>query len=113
LKVEVLDRTLWRTRFGWGYGLVVRQTKEWMNERTLFKLKRDWFEICWAPVPNYLDILLSRYILQSWQVFCFVRQFMWAAAHPRERICTSVTGTARAVQVSCPPCSTQWRARPH
>jgi hypothetical protein len=28
LKVEVLDRTLWRTRFGRGYGPVVRQTAE-------------------------------------------------------------------------------------
>jgi hypothetical protein len=30
LKEEALDRTLWRTRFGRGYGPVVRQTKEWM-----------------------------------------------------------------------------------
>jgi hypothetical protein len=28
LKEEALDRTLWRTRFGRGYGLVVRQTTE-------------------------------------------------------------------------------------
>jgi hypothetical protein len=28
LKEEVLDRTLWRTRFGRGYGPVVRQTAE-------------------------------------------------------------------------------------
>ena len=32
LKEEALDRTLWRTRFGSGYGLVVRQTAEWMKE---------------------------------------------------------------------------------
>jgi hypothetical protein len=32
LKEEALDRTLWRTRFGRGYGPVVRQTIEWMNE---------------------------------------------------------------------------------
>jgi hypothetical protein len=31
LKEEALDRTLWRTRFGRGYGPVVRQTAEWMN----------------------------------------------------------------------------------
>jgi hypothetical protein len=30
LKEEALDRTLWRTRFGRGYGLVIRQTTEWM-----------------------------------------------------------------------------------
>jgi hypothetical protein len=28
LKEEALDRTLWRTRFGRGYGSVVRQTTE-------------------------------------------------------------------------------------
>jgi hypothetical protein len=28
LKDEALDRTIWRTRFGRGYGLVVRQTAE-------------------------------------------------------------------------------------
>jgi hypothetical protein len=32
LKEEALDRTLRRTRFGRGYGPVVRQTAEWMNE---------------------------------------------------------------------------------
>jgi hypothetical protein len=32
LKEEALYRTLWTTRFGRGYGPVVRQTTEWMNE---------------------------------------------------------------------------------
>jgi hypothetical protein len=31
LKEEALDRTVWRTRFGSGYGPVVRQTAERMN----------------------------------------------------------------------------------
>jgi hypothetical protein len=31
LKEEALDRTVWKTRFGSGYGPVVRQTTEWMN----------------------------------------------------------------------------------
>jgi len=30
LKEEVLDRTMWRARFGRGFGPVVRQTAEWM-----------------------------------------------------------------------------------
>jgi hypothetical protein len=29
LKEEALDRPMWRTRFGRGYGPVVRQTTEW------------------------------------------------------------------------------------
>jgi hypothetical protein len=32
LKEEGLDQTVWRTRFERGYGPVVRQTTEWMNE---------------------------------------------------------------------------------
>jgi hypothetical protein len=31
LKEEALDRTMWRARFGRGFGLVVRQTAECMN----------------------------------------------------------------------------------
>ena len=30
LKEQALDRTVWRNRFGRGYGLVVKQTTEWM-----------------------------------------------------------------------------------
>ena len=32
LKEEALDRTMWRNRFGGGFGPVVRQNTEWMNE---------------------------------------------------------------------------------
>jgi hypothetical protein len=32
LKEEALDCTLWRTRFGRGYGPVVRQTTEWLTD---------------------------------------------------------------------------------
>jgi hypothetical protein len=35
LKAEALDRTLWRTRFGRGYGPVVRQTTEWVTGKCL------------------------------------------------------------------------------
>jgi hypothetical protein len=32
LKEEALDRTMWRNRFRGGFGPVVRQNTEWMNE---------------------------------------------------------------------------------
>ena len=32
LKEEALDRTIWRHRFGGGFGPVVKQNTEWMNE---------------------------------------------------------------------------------
>jgi hypothetical protein len=35
LKEEALDRTMWRARFGRGFGPVVRQTTKLMNESSL------------------------------------------------------------------------------
>jgi len=32
LKEEALDRTVWRHRFGGGFGPVIRQNTEWMND---------------------------------------------------------------------------------
>jgi len=32
LKEEALDRTMWRHRFGGGFGPVVRQNTEWIND---------------------------------------------------------------------------------
>jgi hypothetical protein len=40
LKEEALDRTMWRARFGRGFGPVVRQTTKWMNEWTVLSLDR-------------------------------------------------------------------------
>ena len=37
LKEEAIDRTMWRHRFGGGFGPVVRHNTEWMNE--YFKTK--------------------------------------------------------------------------
>ena len=43
LKGEALDRTMWRNRFRGGFGPVVRQNTEWMNEEiTIFRwTKKD------------------------------------------------------------------------
>jgi hypothetical protein len=38
LKEEALDCTLWKTRFGRGYGPVVRQTTEKMKCKALFDI---------------------------------------------------------------------------
>jgi len=44
LKEEALDRSVWRHRFGGGFGPVVRQNTEWMNDKISFNLK------IWNPV---------------------------------------------------------------
>ena len=44
LKEEALDRTMWRNRFGGGFGPVVRQNTEWMNECVVLKVVRKFGE---------------------------------------------------------------------
>jgi hypothetical protein len=41
LKEEALDRTIWRARFGRGFGPVVRQTAEWVNGCRFLLLDAD------------------------------------------------------------------------
>ena len=43
LKEEALDRTIWRARFGRGFGPVVRHTTKWMNT----------VAFCWIFFGNY------------------------------------------------------------
>jgi hypothetical protein len=55
LKEEALDRALWRTRFGWGYGLIVRQTTEWMNEwinQSINESMNQWMTVTHVPLPS-------------------------------------------------------------
>jgi hypothetical protein len=47
LKEEALDRTVWRAGFGRGFGPVVRQTANWMNERILYSL------LSYYPTGNF------------------------------------------------------------
>jgi hypothetical protein len=42
LKEEALDRTLWITRFGRGYGPVVRQTTEWRAYGPVVRQTTEW-----------------------------------------------------------------------
>jgi hypothetical protein len=41
LKENVLDLTMWTTRFGRGFGPVVRQTTKWMNEWIISEVSVD------------------------------------------------------------------------
>jgi hypothetical protein len=49
LKEEALGRTMWRARFGRGFGSAVRQTAEWMNE---------W--ICYESTAFHHSVFLCR-----------------------------------------------------
>ena len=44
LKEEALYRTMWRARFGRGFGPVVRQTTKWMKEAVFQDLTKDSYQ---------------------------------------------------------------------
>ena len=48
LKEEALDRTMWRARFGRGFGPIVRQATKWMNDfncNMLLLINKTWFTL--------------------------------------------------------------------
>jgi hypothetical protein len=69
LKEKALDRSLWRTRFGRGYGPVVRQTTECLNECMHLPMRcRNKLPLCFnmgvlfviAEPRNFTNFLLHR-----------------------------------------------------
>ena len=52
LKEGALDRTMWRNRFGGGFGPVVRQNIEWMNEWIL-NLRAGMMSLVWLLVTGW------------------------------------------------------------
>jgi hypothetical protein len=75
LKEEALDRTMWRNRFGRGFGPVVRQNTDWMNiiKRRCFKLR--------CVMPN--DFALGRITLERFgrrsRCLLTLQSFDWLA----------------------------------
>ena len=64
LKEEALDRTMWRNRFGGGFGPVVRQNTEWMNVITMNYIHEihntfGWKEKCFRRIQSMNDESLS------------------------------------------------------
>jgi hypothetical protein len=55
LKEEALDRTLWRIRFGRGYGPVVRHTTEWIN---CFVVRYHCYKVITGNKENERNFLL-------------------------------------------------------
>jgi len=51
LKEEALDRTVWRHRFGGGFGPVVRQNSEWMNESLPLTIHECTVSTCCGQYP--------------------------------------------------------------
>ena len=81
LKDHATDRTLWRTRFGRGYGPVVKLTIEWLNERkmnmTPCSLVDDSLE-CNTPSSGRLwFVLWPRTRLQAITLYIFTSVKIW------------------------------------
>ena len=56
LKGEALDRTVWRHRFGGGFGPVVRQNTEWMNILHVSRIKIN-IKKSYTPITLHLCVL--------------------------------------------------------
>jgi hypothetical protein len=100
LKEEALDRTLWKTRFGRGYGPVVRQTAEWMNCIRLCKRKAPNIIIpslmyfTWTSPEDGLSVeecgdcfyltnsAYNKVVLFAW-LFGFYIEFQWHNTHTK------------------------------
>jgi hypothetical protein len=75
LKEEALDRTMWRNRFGRGFGPVVRQNTEWMNNYTFSSTVVQYTKIPWltclrrAICVGQMDLhgVLARGVLKHWE----------------------------------------------
>jgi hypothetical protein len=78
LKEEALDRTVWRTRFGRGYGPVVRQTTEWRGYGPVVRQTAEWMNTCvgacvctyiqnWAKVVDTWRLKALRLVLNDWR----------------------------------------------
>ena len=65
LKDLALDRTMWRNRFGGGFGPVVRQNTEWMNERILKGTLHE--DLC--TLWSYLKAFSGRFRC-FWATYC-------------------------------------------
>jgi len=61
LKQEELNHTLWRPRFGRGYGLVVRQTAKWM-EAISSRMRVQLASVHWSQWICFTDTILPNTI---------------------------------------------------
>ena len=58
LKDEALDRTMWKHRFGGGFGPLVRQNTEWMNEYIFIYIQpKFWRQIDILYYVKYLKLI--------------------------------------------------------
>jgi hypothetical protein len=73
LKEKALDRAMWRAGFGRGFGPVVRQTTEWMNEET--SCDGEWaYSVHGTAMTVYLFLFVSSPLtlsLRFWLAFGF------------------------------------------
>jgi len=70
LKEEALDRTMWRARFGRGFGPVVKQTTKWMNVGTT----------CCTPFHSHLTTFVTAYSF-SFVLMTPVMKLVWYTTH--------------------------------
>jgi hypothetical protein len=92
LKEASLDRTMWRNRFGRGFGTVVRQNTEWMNGE---------LQECWNKVLLFLRLFheLDK-SFKAAPVFTFVKTKPVTVGKKAKRGAVGVCGEEKHVSAS-------------
>ena len=76
LKEEALDRTMWRNRFGGGFGSVIRQNTKWMNE-----WMNEWMYIY---IYIYIEHLLEKCNKKYWNLLWFFPGWIFFSSDGRK-----------------------------
>jgi hypothetical protein len=65
LKEEALNRTIWRARFGRGFGPVVRQTTKWINKLYCSLYVTELLRVSWKYQRNSSTLLFTKKIIKN------------------------------------------------
>jgi hypothetical protein len=87
LKEEALDCTMWRNRFGGGFGPVVRQNTEWIdwfealsgNKIVVYQINTIYREFYKVPKRNIQELCRKsyQYLFNKQEVRFFMYDFHW------------------------------------
>jgi hypothetical protein len=83
LKEEALDRTMWRALFGRGFGPVVRQTAERMNECLLYILH---IRPSGSLRLGMNSVRVRRSVGEMWMTFRPIQRFLNKMTSTQERL---------------------------
>ena len=112
LKEDALDRTMWRNRFRGGFGPVVRQNTEWMNDVICSRNKQpsNTPQVSYSVFMIFMDVTKCEISLHKYKILALFRNIYLAQSNPRRRN-FSLTAQWSCIPVglySCRPVGSTW-----